>query len=208
MQRAVLSKLTLAALTLAACAPAWALYKVVGPDGRITYTDRPPADQPSQTLKANGSSASTDSLPFELQRVTSRYPVTLYSGTNCGSCDTARQMLKGRGVPFVEKTVSTADDVKAFNKAEGTDQVPVIRIGQKQLQGFNQADLASYLDAAGYPAKSSLPPNYSWPAASPLAPTAEAKKPASEAEAASRPAPRGSDITPPPSGNAPAGIRF
>ena len=36
---------TLLAAALAAWVlPAWALYKGVGPDGRVTYTDRPPAD--------------------------------------------------------------------------------------------------------------------------------------------------------------------
>ena len=33
---------TIAAAASLALTPAFALYKVVGPDGKITYTDRPP----------------------------------------------------------------------------------------------------------------------------------------------------------------------
>lgn len=221
MQRAVLShslsrppsrpfsRLALATLTLACSAalttPAWALYKVVGPDGKVTYTDRAPSDQPAQAMKSNGATASTDGLPFEVQRVASKYPVTLYVSNNCSACDTGRQLLKSRGIPFVEKTIVTNDDIRAFSKLEGTDQLPVVRIGQKQLIGFNQTDWTGYLDAAGYPPKSVLPMNYRWPAATPLAPQAEAKPAPTEAP---RPTPRQDDASTTPSGASPSGIRF
>lgn len=202
----VLSPLLLAALTLACTSPAWALYKVIGADGKVTYTDRPPSDRPAQAIKANGSTVSTEGLPYELQRVVSRYPVTLYASTACGGCDSGRQLLKTRGIPFVEKSVVTSDDIKAFAKLENTDQLPVIRIGQKQIQGFNQADWIGYLDAAGYPAKSALPLNYRWPAAAPLAPPAEAKQPAGQDDDA-RPEPKANDGAA-PNASAPSGFRF
>jgi glutaredoxin len=187
--------------------PAWALYKVVGPDGKITYTDRPPSDQPAQSLKANGAKASTEGLPFELQRIVVKYPVTVYTSSTCSACDAGRQLLKARGIPFQEKTIITTEDIRAFAKLEGTDQLPVIRIGQKQIIGFNQSEWVSYIDAAGYPAKSLLPLNYRWPAAAPLVPPPEVT-PAPEGGFA-RPAPRRED-SPQPAGNggAPQGFRF
>lgn len=188
--------------------PAWALYKVVGPDGTVTYTDRPPSDKPVQTIRANGAKTSTEGLPFELQRIVSKYPVTLYSSANCGACDTGRQLLKSRGVPFQEKTIITTEDIRAFARQEGTDQLPVVRIGQKQLVGFNQSEWTSYIDAAGYPAKSALPLNYRWPAASPLAPPPEAKPPSPDG-GITRPAPRREDSAPAPgNGGTPPGFRF
>lgn len=221
MQSAVLSRranaaplalvCTFVSLTFAlAClpTPAWALYKVVGPDGKVTYTDRPPSDQPAQALKANGAKGSTEGLPFELQRVASKYPVTVYTSANCSACDTGRQFLKSRGVPFQERTIITTDDIRAFAKLEGTDQLPVVRIGQKQIIGFNQTEWASYVDAAGYPAKSALPLNYRWPAATPLVPPPEAKTPAPDGGFV-RPAPRREDNTPAPAdGGSPPGFRF
>lgn len=205
MHRAVLSSL-LAVLALMSGSSAWALYKVVGPDGRITYTDRPPGDRPAQAIRANGATASTEGLPYELQRVVSRYPVSLFTGPKCASCDAGRQLLKDRGVPFVEKTISTNDDVRAYNKQEATDQLPSVRIGQKQLLGYSQADWTSYLDAAGYPAKSALPLNYRWPEPTPLAPPAENKPAASAPARNATPAP--ADSSAPPAGSSPAGIRF
>lgn len=183
--------------------PAWALYKVVGPDGRVTYTDRPPANQTARAIKANGSVDATDALPFELKPVVGRFPVTLFTSTGCTPCDAARQLLKSRGVPFTEKTVNTPEDVRLFRSQEATDQLPTVRIGQKQLSGLQHADWQAYLDAAGYPTRSVLPPTYQAPAPAPLAPV-EAKPTPSNgaADAGSAPAVQ------PPAGSAPAGIRF
>jgi glutaredoxin len=215
MQRAVLLKRAILGPLALACSfsltlwvmPAWALYKVVGPDGKTTYTDRPPSDQPSQALKANGAKASTEGLPFELQRVAGKYPVTVYTSGNCSGCDTGREFLKARGIPFLEKTIITTEDIRAFAKLEGTDQLPVIRIGQKQIIGFSQTEWASYIDAAGYPAKSVLPLNYRWSAPGPLVPPPEAKAPAPDGGFA-RPAPRREDAAPSGSEGSPPGFRF
>jgi glutaredoxin len=203
MNRAVSLKL-LAAVCMAGISlgqPAWALYKVVGPDGRVTYTDRAPTDTPAVAMKTNGATASTEGLPYELQKVMERFPVTLYTSKGCAPCDSGRDLLKTRGIPYVEKTVNTPEDVAAFRKQEGTEQLPVIRIGQKQMLGLTLSEWTSYLDAAGYPAKSILPVNYRIPAASPMAP-AVTKAPASSAPSPSV----GSTPSVTPSGN--AGIRF
>lgn len=209
MHRVVLS-LLLAAFACLVTTPAWALYKVVGPDGRITYTDRAPSDKPAQAIKANGATASTEGLPYEVQRVVSRYPVSLFTGPKCNACDAARQMLKERGVPFVEKTVATPDDARAYLKQESTDQLPSARIGQKQLVGYSQAEWVSYIDAAGYPAKSVLPLNYRQPEATPLAPIAPIAPGGAKASSApATRAPPGTDTNNnAPAGSSPPGFRF
>ena len=159
---------TVVGLTLLSAGPAWALYKVVAPDGRITYTDRPPTDRPAATLKTNGTVVFSASLPFELQRIVSQYPVTFYASSKCPPCDTARQMLQSRGIPYSEKTVETSEDILTLQKREGVQQLPVLKVGSKQLVGFTQSDWLAYLDAAGYPATSSLPPSYKQPSPTPL----------------------------------------
>jgi glutaredoxin len=185
---------------------AWALYKVVGPDGRITYTDRLPHDQPARALKANGASVATESLPYELQKVVARFPVILYTGSNCTPCDAGRQLLKSRGVPFTEKTVISEEDIRQFRSRESTDQLPTVRIGQKQLSGLQHNEWTAYLDAAGYPARSALPPNYQYAAPSPLV-SVDVKS--SGASSAPQSAQGTTPIAPiSPVGNTPAGIRF
>lgn len=200
--------LLVGAAALSTAVPAWALYKVVGPDGKVTYTDRAPQSAPAQALKADGTPAPAERLPYALQQVVSRYPVVLYTGRNCGPCDAGRQMLKARGVPFTEKTVTTAEDAKALQRAENTDGLPVLRIGPRQLQGYAHNEWVSYLDAAGYPAQSTLPASYQWPAPQPLVPVTPA--PASESTTpAAEPAPAvpaGSNGG--RGGNAPPGFRF
>ncbi|WP_298012126.1 glutaredoxin family protein [uncultured Aquabacterium sp.] len=210
------SALLVGAIALMGWQPAWALYKVVGPDGKVTYTDRPPPNQPAQALKADGSPAATERLPYALQQVVGRYPVVLYTGRNCAPCDAGRQMLKARGVPFIEKTVTSADDAKALQRAENTDGLPVLRVGAKQLQGYAHSEWVSYLDAAGYPAQSALPATYQWPAPQPLVAPAPA---AGEASGVSGGGPRSAPATEPAApapagtnggrgGSAPPGFRF
>lgn len=206
LRRAALS-LAVAAVALPVSLPGWALYKVVGPDGRITYTDRPPVEGKAVAIKANGSSVSTESLPYELAQVVTRFPVTLYSAKNCGPCEGARSMLSRRGVPFKELSVDSKEDVQAFQRLEGAAQLPVLRIGGQRLNGYSETEWTSYLDTAGYPKQSMLPSNYRQAPATPLAGPSSEPAPAegaSKAKRASEPAP----ATAPPAGNAPPGFKF
>jgi glutaredoxin len=198
---------TVVGLTLLSAGPAWALYKVVGPDGRVTYTDRPPADRPAATIKSNGSVVPTSGLPFELQRVASQYPVTFYSSSKCAPCDGARQMLQGRGIPYTEKTVETSEDILTLQKREGVQQLPVLKVGSKQLVGFAQADWAGYLDAAGYPAKSALPSSYKQPAATPLV-APEVRAPVPDPLRLDADTPSNISPAPNPTPPAPPGFKF
>jgi hypothetical protein len=82
--------------------PAHAQFKVVGPDGKVTYTDRPPAADvgTAKPVNTRGATASDVSLPYELRQAVSAYPVTLYTMTNCAPCEAGRSWLRGRGIPY------------------------------------------------------------------------------------------------------------
>ena len=168
-----LPRLLLALSLLAAAGPALALYKVVGADGRITYTDRPPAAGNARvtTLGRNGEVGAADdeaSLPFELRQVAARFPVTLYTSAECPPCDSGRQLLQQRGVPFVERRVASEDDAAALERVVGGRTVPALTIGKQALRGLSPAEWTSFLDAAGYPKVSTLPRSYQPPPAVPL----------------------------------------
>lgn len=199
--------LTLTSALLLCGAPAWALYKVVGPNGEITYTDRPPVDaKKAQPIKTPGNGGpSTDGLPYELQQVVGRYPVTLYAASPCAPCDAGRQLLTRRGIPFSEKTVNTNADLTAYRALTASQQLPMLKIGSQQLSGFAEGEWSEYLTAAGYPAQSQLPSNYKNQAASPLAPQAATKDTGNDTNPGVAPTPS----TPAsPAGNAPPGFRF
>lgn len=171
-----------------------AQYKVVAPDGSVTYTDRPPATESSKVTSigrrgtaASGAEGGEVSLPFELRQVASRFPVTLYAGNNCLPCDNGRQLLKQRGIPFVERQVLTSDDSAVLERLTGARAIPALTIGAQRLRGFNPVDWTTYIDAAGYPAESRLPRGWQAPAATPLVartPAATASAPSTELAAA------------------------
>jgi glutaredoxin len=200
---------------MAACALACfalsshAQFKVVAPDGTVTYTDRPPAaavGRPAplgRDTPAAEASAALASLPLELRQVSTRFPVTLYSSTDCAPCENGRRLLAGRGVPYVERRVLNNDDAEALDRLTGGRSVPTLTIGTQALRGFADSDWHSYLDAAGYPRESRLPRSYQQPAATQLV-----ERQAEAAPAAARPAPTPEPAAPPPAPPAPAGIRF
>jgi glutaredoxin len=180
-----------AGLLLALAGPAHAVYKVVGPDGKVTYTDTPPPANSNAKVQSvavgSGSGApNLSNLPYELQQAASKYPVTLYASSGCRPCDSGRQLLRQRGIPFAEKRLSaTPADSEALQRLAGTAELPVLTIGQQQVKGLVASDWHGYLDAAGYPRESKLPASYRAPAATPMTAAAEpaAAAPAVEPEA-------------------------
>ncbi len=166
-------------------ASAQAVYRIVGADGRVTFTDRAPDSLPGNsvpagTVVANVSAANGNELPAALRALQARFPVVLYSGNDCSPCASARALLQARGIPFTERTVSTAADVLALQALSGQSSLPFASIGRQHLEGFAADEWTSYLDAAGYPQTSVLPANYRRAAPSPLA----AQAPATPAAAA------------------------
>lgn len=158
----------LALLALAASS-AWAQYKVVAPDGSVTYTDRPPFESHLRITpigrNAPAAAVAEVGLPIDLRQATARYPVTLYTTADCLPCDNGRKLLQQRGVPYAERTIGSDDDLQALERLVGARTVPALTVGAQPLRGFSETDWASYLDAAGYPKESKLP--RSWPAAVP-----------------------------------------
>ena len=212
MSSKVIQMLAFSALLAGASAASNAqqVYRIVGPDGKVIFSDRPPS--PSETnakvTAAAGSplgSVSTASLPFELRQVVQRYPVTLYTGDNCSPCQSARSMLITRGVPFTEKSVTTPEDSQALQRLSGENSLPFATIGGQQLKGFSDAEWTQFLNAAGYPASSVLPSSYRQAAATPL--VAVSAAPATIAPAAPERA-AAPAAQPAPAAASPSGIRF
>ena len=209
----VASRLAVLALAAAAGSAGAQVYRIVGPDGRVTFSDKPPAEASAKAAPAAASSGRTEgasgSLPFELRQVATKYPVTLYSGPNCVPCGSGRSFLSQRGIPFSEKSVSSPEDIEALGRISGgSASLPLLTVGAQQLKGYSEHEWSQFLDAAGYPRSSQLPASYRQPAATPLvtaAPVRPSETAAAEpAAAAPAPAPR----APAQTGSNPAGITF
>ena len=191
------------------------IFRIVGPDGRVTFSDRPPVDAAGRATAApvvampSTTGDATASLPFELRTVVNRYPVTLYSRPGCIPCEGGRRFLTNRGVPFSERTVTSQEDIEALQRLAGTPTLPFITIGGQQLKGFSEVEWSQFLDAAGYPRTSQLPSTYRQPAPTPLVAAAPAQAaPPAGAQEADQPTTRSAPppSSPPPSN--PAGIQF
>jgi glutaredoxin len=196
--------------------PAQAQYKIVAPDGSVTYTDRPPADARLNVTPlgrtpvgvATTGAPSAQPLPLELRQPAQRYPVTLYTAAECSACDTARQWLQQRGVPYSERLVITEADARALTELIGARTVPALTIGAQPLRGFAAQEWGAFIDAAGYPRENRLPRGWQPPPATPVGP--EEPRPAATPAAPPAPAtpsrpPSPAPAAPPP---APGGLRF
>jgi len=183
---------------------AQAQYKVVAPDGSVTYTDRPPPDAKARITPMNARGGNTlpglQALPPELRQAASRFPVTLYVADGCAPCVTARGLLRQRGIPFSEKLVSSGEEVAELQRIVGAQSLPALTVGSQAMSGLSSETWNNYLDAAGYPRESKLPPNFQYP---PITPLIERAQPAPKVT--QEPAPATPAAEPAPS---PGGIKF
>jgi glutaredoxin len=196
-------------LSCAMGANAQQMYKWVGPDGKVTYSDVPPPPTIKQVEKKSvsfGSGVSLSNLPFELAETARNHPVTLYSAPQCAPCDAGRALLTSRGIPFVEKTVTTNEDIAKLRQAASDAQLPLLIVGRNKHKGFESSGWAASLTAVGYPETSKLPASYRNPPPEPAAPPVQsvAADKATSEQVANKPA----EDLPPAIGNAPPGFRF
>ena len=195
------------------------LYKSVGADGRITYSDQPPsAVVRIEKKQLTNSVVDSAGLPFELAQVTKASPVTLFTGNNCPPCAEARTLLSARGIPFLEKTVITNADIALMSGSSNSSEIelPQLQVGSSRLRGFDSSGWNGSLTAVGYPTSNTLPKTYKNPPPFPAAPVVRAETisvdPVDTAAAGNprtrRPPARPATPATPATGNTPPGFRF
>lgn len=179
------------ALVLCAGSASAQMYKWVDAAGKTHFTDTPPPSS-ARTAPIKGGAAtagpSTAGLPYALANAVRNFPVTLYTTASCGPCDAGRSFLRTRGIPFSEKTVTTAGDTERVKAAGGDGMLPLLVVGSSKSNGFEQVGWGTMLDLAQYPATKMLPSSYQYPpavAANPAA-AAPAQDSAQDSDAAER----------------------
>jgi len=147
--------LTVLILALSAGAvTAQTVYRYTDAQGRTVFSDQPPPAGARNVVERDVRGNSIQNNPESLasQDASRRNPVTFYT-SECGEpCDAARRYLNARGIPhtLVDPTRS-AELNKRFRDETGGNTVPVIKVGERVLRGFNEAVWAGALDQAGYP---------------------------------------------------------
>lgn len=128
------------------------MYKSIRPDGKIVYSDRPPAEGriektitfenlPSSTLPRQ-----TSSYVEQLKRVrasapvvASRENVVLYAAAWCGYCAKAKAYLAAKGISYEEIDVDSNEGKASFAQAGGGKGIPLLLAGDQRVQGFSAA---------------------------------------------------------------------
>ena len=150
------------------------LYKSVGPDGKVTYSDTPPpANQKLLETKSIAISQDVTNFPYELKLAASKNPVVVYTTSNCKPCSEGKNLLIGAGVPFAEKTIKTNADSDKLKQVSGDTQLPFMTVGSNKIHGYNQDEWKTAITTAGYPDSNRLPPNYVYPPAESAAPVSK-----------------------------------
>lgn len=163
-----------AALLAAAAGNALAqqVYKWKDARGVTHYSDTPPPprEQKKVQVKSFTSGGGSVDVPYALAQAMRAAPVTIYTTVGCAACDMARAALVERGVPYTEKTVTSAEDNEQLKAAGGSNQLPFIMVGRTRLTGFEADTLAAALNAAAYPKERLVGPNFRLANVGPAAP--------------------------------------
>ena len=146
--------------TSLACAQT--LYKSIGSDGRVVYSDKPPIDgKLAKTLKAedlpntalpagyeaelqrmrqslnlNGTKKANASTPPSATGSASASPV-LFTAVWCGYCKQAKAYLASKGVQHDSIDIDTPSGKSAFAATGGSGGIPLLVASSKQLRGFS-----------------------------------------------------------------------
>lgn len=148
--------LAAALIGLAPGASAQQVHRWVDSSGRVHYSDLPPPPDARKVEERliRSSQGAAEAMSFATRKANENFPVTLYVTDNCGPCDSARQYLNGRKIPFAETRVSTPEQVAELSRVTGDEapKVPVMTVGSKPYKGWEQGAWNAALDAAGYPA--------------------------------------------------------
>jgi glutaredoxin len=132
--------------------PAQSLYKSVGPDGKITYSDRPPPEgRVEKTMRFNNLPGSTltalaaDRIEQLRQQKAGQQAAiqqgqtVIYTTSWCGYCKKAKAYLASKGISYQELDIETEPGLAAYAQAGGGGGVPLLLHRGERVQGFSVA---------------------------------------------------------------------
>jgi len=136
--------------TLLAGSASAGIYRWVDADGRIVYSDSPPKNGGTKPVKLETGVVAPTAPPEPKAAAVQGERVKLYTTTWCGYCKKARAYLKSRNIPFEDIDVETTDRGRREYREIGGNGVPVIFVGERRMDGYDQGGLQAMLKAAGW----------------------------------------------------------
>jgi glutaredoxin len=136
--------LLLAAIMAAISAAQAQVYKWKDADGRVQFSDRPPANAAVEEVKIR-SFAGAAEVSVSDTNAAPAARVMMLSAAWCGVCKTARAYLQRNGIPFDEFDVEKTDAGRNEYRRLNGRGVPILLIGRQRMDGFNAARLEGML---------------------------------------------------------------
>lgn len=137
-------------LVLSVGLQAQSLYKSIGPDGRVVYSDRPPsegrldkvmkfANLPSSNLPASASSQLEQlrKQKANQQSAVQDDRVVMYTTSWCGYCKKAKAYLASKRISYQEFDIETQQGMAAYAQAGGSGGVPLLLYRSERVQGYS-----------------------------------------------------------------------
>jgi glutaredoxin len=76
--------------------------------------------------------------------------VRMYATDWCPFCEKARAFFKRHGIPYVEHDIEKSPGANAEYRRLGGRGIPLIFVGERRVNGFNEPLLRDALKEAGY----------------------------------------------------------
>jgi len=136
------------------------MYRVVGPDGRITYTDQAPQGKSTSVKEVSIPSypepqrwqapapTSGATSPSSSRGEASASPaneLVMYASQSCGYCKQARSHMKAKGIAYREVDVGKDKAGAAEFARLGGKGVPLFSLGRQTLAGFSADSFDAFL---------------------------------------------------------------
>lgn len=122
------------------------IFKIIGADGKVSYSDQPPQSASAKTEKLNIQTFS--GTPAVSAYNGSAGKVMLLSAQWCGVCKQAKAYLNSRKIAHEEWDIDQSDFARAKMKEVGAKGVPVILVGKQKMVGFSPEGLDAMLKKA------------------------------------------------------------
>ena len=143
--------IVLCALLAGIPAEAQQIYRWVDENGRVQYTDKPPAGVKAKPVADRINSYSgTPTVTGSASAGATRPEIKMYSTEWCGYCKKAREYMTRNRLRFTELDVEKSPAARAEYQRLGGRGVPVILVGAQRMTGYSEEAFVQMLKAAGY----------------------------------------------------------
>ena len=146
----------LALLLAPALTQADTVYKSIGPDGKVIYSDKPPGTGKVEKTLDFSNLPSTplpesviryrDELQKSMQKRLSETgkrrdtsQPALFTAQRCGYCRQAKAYLAEKRIRYQEYDIDTPDGMRALVESGGGRGVPVLLWNDQKIQGFSRS---------------------------------------------------------------------